>query len=63
MRASGTTPSGTAGRVLRHVLAGLLVGAAAGYLAALVLPRRYPAPPGGYRAPIPPSAGMTGERG
>lgn len=48
-------------RIARHVLGGLLTGAAAGYVAALVLPRRYPAPAGSYRAPIPPSAGLTSE--
>lgn len=44
-------------RVARHVVGGLLTGAAVGYLAALVLPRRYPAPEGSYQAPIPPSTG------
>ena len=48
-------------RIARHVVGGLLTGAAAGYLAALVLPRRYPAPAGSYRAPIPPSAGLASE--
>ncbi|MGN6613357.1 MAG: hypothetical protein ACTHLJ_16450 [Angustibacter sp.] len=42
-------------RIARHVIGGLLTGAAVGYLAALILPRRYPAPAGSYRAPVPPS--------
>lgn len=47
---------GGAVRLARHALGGLLTGALVGYLAALVLPRRYAAPPGGYDAPIPPGA-------
>jgi hypothetical protein len=42
-------------RIARHVLGGLLLGAGVGYVAALVLPRRYPVPPGGYQAPVPSS--------
>lgn len=42
-------------RIARHVVGGLLTGAAVGYLAALVLPRRYRPPVGSYRAPTPPS--------
>lgn len=45
-------------RIARHVVGGLLTGAAVGYLLALVLPRRYQAPPGSYQAPIPPGAGL-----
>lgn len=44
-------------RIARHVIGGLLTGAAVGYLAALVLPRRYRAPAGSYQAPVPPSDG------
>ncbi|KQX61866.1 hypothetical protein [Angustibacter sp. Root456] len=44
-------------RIARHVVGGLLTGAAVGYLAALVLPRRYPVPAGSYQAPVPPGVG------
>ena len=65
MRADGSARAANqralALRIARHVVGGLLTGAAVGYLAALVLPRRYPAPAGTYQAPIPPSAGMASE--
>ncbi|MGN6301077.1 MAG: hypothetical protein ACTHN8_08305 [Angustibacter sp.] len=44
-------------RIARHVVGGLLTGAAVGYLAALILPRRYRAPAGSYQAPVPPNVG------
>jgi hypothetical protein len=56
----GERPGGRAlmMRIARHVVGGLLTGAVVGYLLALVLPRRYQAPPGSYQAPIPPGAGL-----
>ncbi len=43
-------------RVLRLGVGGLAVGGLAGYLAALVLPRRFPAAGDAYRAPVPASS-------
>ncbi len=40
-------------RALWHVLGGLLAGGLAGYVIALVAPRRYPVPEGAYHAPVP----------
>ncbi len=54
-----TRRQGMAWRIGRHVLGGLLTGAAVGYLAALVLPRRHRPAPGAYRAPIPTGAGLV----
>lgn len=61
MRATGRSRRGLPMRVVRHVLGGLLTGAVVGYLAALILPRRYPAPAGTYQAPIPPQADLLGD--
>lgn len=58
---------GSRRRVLRWGAYGLAFGGLAGYLAALVLPRRVPSSPSSYEAPVPasfvPAGFVPGQRG